>query len=145
MPSSVIDDFRYVAESNELTIRFKSGRTYVYRLVPEGVPAAFAAARSKVRSSTPGSAIATRSRNSPGLRYIPLRSVTFTVMAGLVPAIPLPGTDERADWLALGLDSRCRGNERQLVHARSSSRKAGTQTFCHCDERKRTPVWIAAT
>ena len=47
MPSSVIDDFDYEAESNALTIRFKSGRLYRYRQVPETVVLAFARARSK--------------------------------------------------------------------------------------------------
>jgi KTSC domain len=47
MPSSVIANFDYEAESEELTVLFRTGRVYVYCQVPEFVFLAFKAARSK--------------------------------------------------------------------------------------------------
>ena len=47
MPSTVIRDFTYDEPRNELTIRFVTGKVYVYALVPAAVAGAFAAALSK--------------------------------------------------------------------------------------------------
>jgi hypothetical protein len=47
MPSSVIRDFAYDAERNELTVNFVSGKVYVYSLVPPPVAAAFNDAAAK--------------------------------------------------------------------------------------------------
>jgi hypothetical protein len=47
MPSSVIRSFDYDGERNELTVRFVTGRVYVYSLVPPAIVDAFRAAFSK--------------------------------------------------------------------------------------------------
>jgi KTSC domain len=47
MPSTVIHDFAYDADSEELTIEFKTGRVYLYFAVPEDVFTAFASASSR--------------------------------------------------------------------------------------------------
>jgi lysyl-tRNA synthetase class 2 len=47
MPSSVIRDFAYDADRNELTVNFVSGKVYVYSLVPPPIVAAFADAAAK--------------------------------------------------------------------------------------------------
>lgn len=47
MPSSVIHDFSYDLETERLTIRFVTGRVYVYFDVPATLHFAFRAARSK--------------------------------------------------------------------------------------------------
>jgi hypothetical protein len=47
MPSSVIRDFDYDAESEELTIEFTTSRIYVYFAVPPDVFATLCAVRSK--------------------------------------------------------------------------------------------------
>ena len=46
MPSAVIRDFSYDEARNELTVNFRSGKVYVYGLVPASVAAAFAVAPS---------------------------------------------------------------------------------------------------
>jgi lysyl-tRNA synthetase class 2 len=47
MPSTVISDFRYDESRNELTVNFRTGKVYVYALVPPSVAAAMRAAHSK--------------------------------------------------------------------------------------------------
>jgi hypothetical protein len=47
MPSSVIRDFAYDADSEELTIAFTSGRVYRYFAVPDEVFTALATAGSR--------------------------------------------------------------------------------------------------
>jgi lysyl-tRNA synthetase class 2 len=47
MPSTVIHDFAYDADSEELTIEFKTGRIYLYFSVPEDEFAGFCAASSR--------------------------------------------------------------------------------------------------
>jgi lysyl-tRNA synthetase class 2 len=47
MPSGVIRDSSYDADRHELTVRFSSGRAYVYSLVPAAIAAALAGAPSK--------------------------------------------------------------------------------------------------
>ncbi len=47
MPSTVIRTFLYDAETRRLTVRFVSGRAYVYREVPPEIVTAFRAAFSK--------------------------------------------------------------------------------------------------
>jgi hypothetical protein len=46
MPSTVIRDFSYDEARNELTVTFRTGKVYVYTLVPPSVAAAAAAALS---------------------------------------------------------------------------------------------------
>lgn len=47
MPSTVIRDFSYDESRNELTVNFRTGKVYVYSLVPPSVAAAMRAAFSK--------------------------------------------------------------------------------------------------
>ena len=47
MPSSVIADFTYDAETAQLTVTFVSGRVYRYFLVPPDCVARFESAESK--------------------------------------------------------------------------------------------------
>ncbi|MEJ0011347.1 MAG: KTSC domain-containing protein [Bauldia sp.] len=47
MPSTVIRDFSYDEARNELTVNFRTGKVYVYTLVPPSVAAAMRAAYSK--------------------------------------------------------------------------------------------------
>ena len=47
MPSAVIRSFDYDAARNELTVRFTTGKVYVYALVPLAVAEALGAAPSK--------------------------------------------------------------------------------------------------
>jgi KTSC domain len=47
MPSTVIRDFSYDESRNELTVNFRSGKVYVYTLVPPSVVAAMRGAYSK--------------------------------------------------------------------------------------------------
>ena len=47
MPSTVIADFRYDSHRNELTVRFVTGRVYVYALVPPALADAMRASFSK--------------------------------------------------------------------------------------------------
>ncbi len=47
MPSTVIRDFSYDETRNELTVNFRSGKVYVYTLVPQSIAAAMHAAYSK--------------------------------------------------------------------------------------------------
>jgi hypothetical protein len=46
MPSTVIRDFSYDEARNELTVTFRTGKVYVYTLVPPSIAAAAAAALS---------------------------------------------------------------------------------------------------
>ena len=47
MPSTVIRDFSYDEARNELTVNFRTGKVYVYTLVPPSAAAAMRAAFSK--------------------------------------------------------------------------------------------------
>jgi hypothetical protein len=47
MPSTVIRDFSYDESRNELTVNFRSGKVYVYTLVPPSAAVAMHAAYSK--------------------------------------------------------------------------------------------------
>lgn len=47
MPSTVIRDLSYDEARNELTVNFRTGKVYVYTLVPASVAAAMRAALSK--------------------------------------------------------------------------------------------------
>jgi hypothetical protein len=47
MPSTVIRDFTYDEARNELTVNFRTGRVYIYTLVPPSAAAAMRAAFSK--------------------------------------------------------------------------------------------------
>ena len=47
MPSVVIRSFEYDSDRNELTVSFRTGKVYIYTLVPPSVAAAMRAALSK--------------------------------------------------------------------------------------------------
>lgn len=47
MPSVVIRSFEYDSARNELTVSFRTGKVYIYTLVPPSVAAAMRAALSK--------------------------------------------------------------------------------------------------